>query len=91
MESAVHHTRLGIAITAIAVVFVRWIGATRPAHLLMVGFLRLALTLTLEILFGQFMVGASSARLAADYNVPKGGLLPFGMLVLLMSPLIAWK
>ena len=30
-------------------------------------------------------------RLAADYNVLKGGLLPFGMLVLLLSPLIAWK
>ena len=30
-------------------------------------------------------------RLAADYNVLEGGLLPFEMLVLLLSPLIATK
>ena len=80
-----------IIILAIAVVFVRWIGATRPAHLLMVGFLWLALTLTFEILFGRFVVGASWERLAADYNVLKGGLLPFGMVVLMLSPFIAAK
>ena len=80
-----------IIILTIAVVFVRWIGATRPAHLLLVGFLWLALTLTFEILFGRFVVGASWERIAADYNVPQGGLLPFGMLVLLMSPFIAAK
>ena len=80
-----------IIILAIAVVFVRWIGATRPAHLLMVGFLWLALTLAFEILFGRFVVGASWEHLAADYNVLQGGLLPFGMLFLLMSPLIAGK
>ena len=47
--------------------------------------------MTFEILFGRFVVGASWEHLVADYNVLKGGLLPFGMLVLLMSPLIAWK
>jgi hypothetical protein len=80
-----------IIILAIALASVRWIGATRPAHLLIVGLLWLALALCFEILFGRFVVGASWDRLAADYNVLKGGLLPFGMLVLLMSPLIAWK
>ena len=57
----------------------------------MVGFLWLGLTLTFEILFGRFVIGASWERLAADYNVPEGGLLPFGMLVLLLSPLVAGK
>lgn len=80
-----------IIIVVIAVVFVRWIGATRPAHLLTAGFLWLALTLTFEILFGRFVVGASWEQIAADYNVLEGGLLPFGMLFLLLSPLIAWK
>lgn len=80
-----------IIIFVIAVVFVRWMGATRPTHLLTVGFLWLALTLTFEILFGRFVVGASWEQIAADYNVLEGGLLPFGMLFLLLSPLIAWK
>jgi len=34
---------------------------------------------------------ASWKRISSDYNVLAGGLLPFGMLVLLLSPLIAGK
>jgi hypothetical protein len=80
-----------IIILAIAVAFVRWIGATRTTDLLAVGLLWLVLTLAFEVLFGRFVVGASWERLAADYNLLEGGLLPFGMLVLLLSPLIAGK
>lgn len=80
-----------IIILVIAVAFVRWIGATRSIHLLAVGLLWLILTLAFEVAFGRFVVGASWERLAADYNVLEGGLLPFGMLVLMLSPLIAWK
>ncbi|MHB9067969.1 MAG: hypothetical protein ACYC4B_29655 [Pirellulaceae bacterium] len=80
-----------IIILVIAIVFVRWMAATRPAQLLTVGFLWIALTLTFEILFGRFVVGASWEQIATDYNVLQGGLLPFGMLILLLSPLIAWK
>jgi hypothetical protein len=80
-----------IIILLIALVFIRWIGATRPVQLLMVGFLWLGLTLAFEVLFGRFVVGASWERLTADYNVLEGGLLPFWMLILLFSPLIAAK
>ena len=48
-----------IIILVIALVFVRWIGATRPAQLLMVGFLWLGLTLAFEVLFGRFVIGAA--------------------------------
>ena len=80
-----------IIILVIALAFVRWIGASRTSDLLLVGLLWLVLTLAFEVAFGRFVVGASWERLAADYNVPEGGLLPFGMLVLLLSPLIAGK
>jgi hypothetical protein len=80
-----------IIVLLIALAFVRWIGATRTTALLAVGVLWLGLTLAFEILFGRFVVEASWERLAADYNVPEGGLLPFGMLILLLSPLIARK
>ena len=80
-----------IIILVIALVFVRWIGASRSTDLLAVGVLWLGLTLAFEVAFGRFVVGASWERLAADYNVLEGGLLPFGMLVLLLSPLIAGK
>ena len=61
------------------------------SQLLGVGVLWLVLTLAFEILFGRFVVGASWQRLAADYNILEGGLLPFGMIVLALSPLIAGK
>ena len=68
-----------------------WPGPTRARDLLAVGLLWLVLTLGFEILVGRLVVGASWERLAADYNVLEGGLLPFGMLVLLLSPLIAGR
>ena len=80
-----------ILILIVALIFVRWIGATRTTTLLAIGVVWLVLTLAFEVLFGRFVVGVSWERLAADYNVPQGGLLPFGMLVLLLSPLIAQR
>ena len=80
-----------IIVLVIALAFVRWIGASRPRDLLAIGFLWLILTLAFEILFGRFVMGASWERLAADYNIARGGLLPFGLLVLLLSPLVAAK
>ena len=80
-----------LIILVIALVSVRWIGATRSSHLLGVGVLWLVLTLAFEFLFGHFVAGASWERLASDYNVPEGGLLPFGMILLALSPWIAGK
>jgi hypothetical protein len=80
-----------IIILVIALAFVRWIGAYQTTGLLAVGLLWLVLTLAFEVGFGRFVVGASWERLAADYNVLEGGLLPFGMIVLLLAPLIAGK
>jgi hypothetical protein len=56
-----------------------------------VGVLWLVLTLAFEVGFGRFVLGASWERLAADYDVLEGGLLPLGMIVLLFAPLIAGK
>jgi hypothetical protein len=80
-----------LIIFAIAVAFVRWIGATRTSELLRIGVLWTALTLAFEVLFGRFVVGASWERLAADYNIVEGGLLSFGMAFLLFSPFLAGK
>jgi hypothetical protein len=80
-----------IIILVIALTFVRWIGAPRQAQLLMVGAVWLVLTVAFEVLFGRFVVGLSWERLAADYNVLEGGLMPLGLLVLLLSPLIAGR
>jgi hypothetical protein len=78
-------------IVAIAMVFVRWLGARRVYQLLGVGLLWLVLMLGFEIGFGRFVMGYSWERVGSDYNLLQGGLLPIGMLVLAAAPLIAAK
>ena len=67
------------------------IGASRSSQLLWIGLFWGGLTLAFEILFGRFVVGASWERLLSDYNVLEGGLMPLGMIVLVLSPWIAGK
>lgn len=78
-------------ILALTWAFVRWLGASRTSQLLGIGVLWLCLTLAFEFLFGHFVVGASWERLLEDYNLLQGGLLPIGMAVLVLAPLIAAK
>jgi hypothetical protein len=78
-------------ILTIAIIFIKWIGAKSVFHLLSIGLLWLVLMLTFEITFGLFVAGISWERIASDYNIIKGGLLPIGMIILTLSPLIAAK
>ena len=68
-----------------------WIGAKRSSELLTVGFLWLLLTVGFEFLFGRFVMGLSWERIASDYKLFQGGLMPVGLLVLLFSPLSVAK
>jgi hypothetical protein len=78
-------------ILVIAYFTIRWIGAERPNQLLLVGLIWLLLTVAFEVLFGRFVVGLTWERVAADYNVLQGGLMPVGLMVLFFSPRIAAK
>lgn len=80
-----------IIILAISLLCVRWIRASRASELLVVGVLWLGLTLAFEISLGRFVLGYSWERIASDYNLLDGGLLPIGLVVLTVSPLIAGK
>lgn len=76
-------------IFAIAYFTIRWIGAQRSKETLLVGMIWLVLTVAFEVLFGRFVVGLPWERIASDYNVLNGGLMPLGLLVLFFSPMIA--
>jgi hypothetical protein len=80
-----------VIILLIAYFTIRWIGAKRPSELLLVGLIWLVLTVAFEVLFGRFVVGLSWERIASDYNVLNGGLMPLGLLFLFFSPMIAAK
>ena len=46
-----------------------------------------------EFALGRLVLGYSWARIGAEYNLLKGGLMPIGLLVLTLSPLTAarWR
>jgi hypothetical protein len=78
-----------LLIVAVACLTIRWIGAQSVRSLIHVGLLWLALTVAFELGFGHYAFGRSWDSLLSDYNVLEGGLLPFGLVVLVLSPLIA--
>ncbi len=76
-------------ILGIACFTIRWLGAQRLRELLWVGLSWLLLTVAFEVLFGRFVVGLAWSRIAADYDVLNGGLMPLGLLLLFFSPMLA--
>jgi hypothetical protein len=80
-----------VLVVAIAIIFVRWLDATRTSQLFSIGLLWLLLTLSFETCLGRFILGYSWERIASDYNLLQGGLMPIGLLLLTLAPLIATK
>ncbi|OLP19547.1 hypothetical protein BST81_04560 [Leptolyngbya sp. 'hensonii'] len=80
-----------VLILAISTLFIRWLQVKRTSELIGVGVLWLLLTVGFEICLGRFVLGYSWERIVADYNVFQGGLMPLGLVLMLLSPLIAAK
>jgi len=80
-------------ILTISTMFIRWLRPARVADAVAIGVAWLVLTLAFELAFGRYVVQASWSRIAEDYNLAHGGLLPLGLLVLAVAPLIAarWR
>jgi hypothetical protein len=80
-----------LLVLAIATLFIRWLQASSILQLIGVGILWLLLTVVFEIVLGRFIFAYSWERIAADYNLLKGGLMPIGLVLLALSPVIAAK
>lgn len=78
-------------VLAITFMFVRWLKASRASQFILVGVMWVVLTVGFEILLGRLAMGLSWERIASDYNVSEGGLLPFGFFVMLFAPLALAK
>ena len=77
-----------LLILVIALLSLPWLGTTTTADLLRVGLLWLMLMVPFEILVGR-LTGASWQRIVSDYDPRKGGFMAFGLLVLLLAPVLA--
>ena len=78
-----------LLILLIAGLSIRWIHTRSMTSLVKVGVVWLVLMVVFELAFGRLVLGASWERLWSDFNLLEGGLLPVGLAVLALSPLIA--
>jgi hypothetical protein len=80
-----------LLILTIATLFIRWLKAEKSWQLLSIGLAWLLLTVLFEIGLGRFVFAYSWQQIAADYNLLQGGLMPIGLVLLVLSPFIATK
>lgn len=68
---------------------IRWIGANGPFALVAIGLCWVVLTIAFELLIGRFVFGFSWQRIAAEYDITSGSLMPLGLVFLVFCPLLA--
>jgi hypothetical protein len=85
--------RIGVLIGSLLILIVcfltiGWVGVVRTRSLIRVGLSWLALTVGFELGLGRFVFGYSWGRIASDYDLLHGGLMPIGLAVLALSPIV---
>ena len=78
-------------IIGITFIFVRWLKGSSVFDFVLIGILWVGLTVGFEIVLGRFAMNLSWERIASDYNVAAGGLMPLGLFVMLAAPLMFAK
>lgn len=76
-------------ILLITYLFIKWIAAKSKGELLAVGLIWLILTLSFEFVLGYLVLGFDMDRMLSDYDIANGGLMLFGLVILLFSPMLA--
>jgi len=66
-----------------------WIGANGRLDLVAIGLCWVVLTIAFELLIGRFVFGFSWQRIAAEYDITSGSLMPLGLVFLVFCPLLA--
>jgi hypothetical protein len=77
-----------LLVLLIAWIFRRWMRLASARQCVAVGLLWVALTLAFEIGLG-LALGLGWERIASDYDLAQGGLMPLGLLAMAMAPLLA--
>lgn len=70
---------------------IRWMRIATTPGLLAVGALWVLLTTAFEFTLGRLAFGLSWERILSDYDLPHGGLMPLGLLMMALSPWLAHR
>jgi hypothetical protein len=77
-----------LIVLGVAMAFAPWLRARSLREQLAVGSLWAASTVVFELALGT-LLGLSRERMLADYDPAAGGFMALGLLVLLVSPIVA--
>ena len=80
-----------ILIVFIAYIFIYWIRAGSAVSQMAVGVLWLVLTIAFEAGFGHYVFKLPWEAVLEDFNLLRGCLMPLGLVVLTLSPMIATR
>jgi hypothetical protein len=78
-----------VLIVLVVYVFIHWIRAGSLGEKLAVGVLWLLLTVAFEVCLGHYVFQMTWEAVLEDFNLLKGRLMPLGLIVLMLSPMIA--
>lgn len=78
-----------LLILLIACFFISWVRAETIKSLFIVGLMWMVLTVFFEIGLGLFILDYTWARMYEDYDISRGGLMAFGLVFMVVVPLLA--
>jgi hypothetical protein len=70
---------------------VNWLKTTGAAQRITIGVVWVMLTAAFELFLGHCVMGLSMDRILSDYDVTRGGLMIFGLLIMMLSPSLAYS
>ena len=73
----------------ITLAFTRWMGARTRVQLLGIGVMWVVLTVMFEVALGRGVFRYDWSRILSDYDLSHGGLMAFGLLAMVFTPLLA--
>lgn len=77
-----------LIILVIATVTIKWLGANTTKQQFAVGIIWVVLIVAFEVSLGLFL-HYTPERILSDYDLPRGGLMGLGLLVMLCAPYLA--
>ncbi len=80
-----------LLIFGITLLFIKWINPRAISSCLLIGAIWVLLTFIFEVVLGLFVFNMPWHRIAEDYDLLNGGLMPIGLLLMFFTPLVTAK
>lgn len=74
----------------ITYLLIKWISPARISQLFIIGSVWVLLTVSFEMALGIYVFKMPLQQIAMEYNLLQGGLMPIGLLLMFLSPYVAF-